>query len=54
MGWIKARLSEDTHDQLRDRVEDSDKPTHDIAAELIESAINHRLANAKPVEQPNE
>jgi len=39
MGWIKANLSDDTHNKLRDRVQNDDRPTHEVAAELIEQAM---------------
>jgi len=41
MGWIKANLDEDTHDQIRDKVNSDDRPTHDVAAELIKTALNN-------------
>jgi hypothetical protein len=39
MGWIKAELDELTHEAVRIEVEQSDKSTHEVAAELI----NERL-----------
>jgi len=39
MGWIKAELNDDTHDKLRARVESDERPTHEVAAELIEQAM---------------
>lgn len=39
MGWIKAKLADDTHDKLRARVQNDDRPTHEVAAELIERAM---------------
>jgi len=39
MGWIKAELDDDTHDELRARVQNDDRPTHEVAAELIERGM---------------
>lgn len=42
MGWIKANLSEEAHNKLREIVENSDAPTHDVAGEMIEDCIEEK------------
>ena len=41
MGWIKANLDDETHDKLRSIVEESDEPTHEVAAEMIAECVNN-------------
>lgn len=39
MGWIKADLDEDTHDKLRDIVDESEHPTHAVVGEMLSNYI---------------
>lgn len=40
MGWIKAELDDDTHDRLREIVENSNDPTHVVAGEMLEAHMD--------------
>jgi len=40
MGWIKADLDELTHEAVRVEVEQSNKPTHEVASDLIRERLN--------------
>lgn len=40
MGWIKARLDDDTHDALRRVVADSDDPTHEVVGAMLRERLN--------------
>ena len=39
MGWIKADLDETTHEAIRYIAENSDDPTHEIAARLLRKEL---------------
>jgi len=39
MGWIKADLDDETHEAIRTIVERSDKPTHEVAADLLRKEL---------------
>lgn len=39
MGWIKAELDDVTHEAVRIEVEDTDAPTHEVAAQLIKERL---------------
>lgn len=41
MGWIKVGLDDDYHERLREEVAERDEPTHEVAAEMLESYMDY-------------
>lgn len=39
MGWIKVHLDDETHDKVRNLVEQSAHPTHDVVGEMLKNYI---------------
>ena len=39
MGWIKVQLDDETHDKVRDLVDESAHPTHVVVGEMLKNYI---------------
>jgi len=39
MGWIKAQLSDEMHDQLKQEAEERDMPIHEYAGRVLEEEM---------------